>query len=131
MRIPELRSVLWVLWSVLLVAVIAGNLAPRPMLEHNVPYVLSLSDKAEHFLSFTGLALLPILAERSVRRAIPALTLVLLLTIVLEVCQLLVPSRTFDLSDMAANCAGALTGMFAAHFGDRLRSSNSKFSIDA
>jgi VanZ family protein len=100
------------------------------MLEQEVPYILSISDKLEHFLSFTGLAILPVIARRSARRALPALILVFVLAVLLEEGQTFSPTRTVDPKDMAANSAGAMSGMLAGCFAQRaFRKSRSARSI--
>lgn len=120
-----IRSTLWVTWWLALLVITVGYLAPRPLLETNAPYVLSVSDKLEHYLSFALLSILPVLAERNLRRAQPALALVLLLAPLLEAAQSLSPFRTVEAADVAANCAGALTGVVVGYFGTRVVSDRS------
>jgi VanZ family protein len=97
------------LWIGLLVLVIIGELVPgdsAPMILLSRTYV---SDKLVHFTAYTVLALVPALGLR-LRSAIPCLITTQLVGISLELAQILVPYRSWDFYDIAANTAGVLAG---------------------
>ncbi len=86
-------------------------LAPRLKAPASAP---AYSDLFVHFALFSALAFVLGLAWFRWRKVI--VTLVFSLAIGLEVGQLVVPVRQFDWSDLSANVAGVLFGLFVARF---------------
>ena len=89
--------------------VIAGELLPR----NSAPMMLltsaDVSDKVMHFSAYAVLALVPAIGlQFSI--AIPCIVANELVGVGLEFAQLLVPDRSCDLYDAAANTAGVLVG---------------------
>jgi VanZ family protein len=85
-----------------------GELRPNP---HAFPELMAW-DKAQHFVAYFGLALLAALGWGRRVRARYILAALLLLGGVLEILQSLV-GRDAEWLDMAANTAGAVTGLGA------------------
>ncbi|MGE5647004.1 MAG: VanZ family protein [Acidobacteriota bacterium] len=97
------------LWLVAIAVVAAGELLPgnsRPMEWIGASHI---SDKLLHFSAYTGLAFIPVLGFR-LRAGLVAAASMILLGIALEYGQTLVPGRSFDSADMAANAAGVFLG---------------------
>lgn len=69
--------------------------------------VSSWEDKVEHFAAYLIVGGLAMLAFRSAERRKNCFFLLILLGLALEVGQIFVPGRYFDLLDMAANGLGA------------------------
>ncbi len=69
--------------------------------------VSSWQDKVEHFAAYLIVGGLAMLAFRSAERRKNCFFLLILLGLALEVGQIFVPGRYFDLLDMAANGFGA------------------------
>ena len=84
---PRTRLICAALWALAWLVVAAMLLLPLPAVAP------ARSDLAAHFLLFAGLALVTIAGAT-----------------LLEVAQRLVPHRTFDLTDAAANALGASSG---------------------
>lgn len=64
-----------------------------------------------HFLAYAVLASLALTVLRRARIAWLAVALALSLTIGLEYAQLLIPGRSFEVSDMVASVSGLITGV--------------------
>jgi VanZ family protein len=105
---PELRRLCAALWALAWLGVALALLLPMPVAapEH--------SDLLAHFLVFGALAF----GAVSFSRRAGELMLLALVTIggslLLEYAQKLVPARTFDLTDAAANALGAGVGLLLA-----------------
>lgn len=71
-----------------------------------------------HYLEHTGLAILAMISfittsfKGQRRRFITILLLLIMFAIFAEMLQLLIPARSFELSDMGLNILGSLTGTF-------------------
>jgi hypothetical protein len=105
------RRVILVVWVVMLVVVVAGELAPgTSALMRGVGW-LQLSDKTLHFSAYLGLAALPLLGMRDRRSGLVAAAGVFLLGLVLEEAQRLSPGRSVEAGDVVANGLGVLAGM--------------------
>ena len=68
------------------------------------------SDKIAHFVAYTILSALAYFLSSSNKNRLYLLGSVILLGILLEALQLLIPGRNFSYLDMAANIGGALFG---------------------
>ena len=105
----EHRPFFRALWAVCLAAVVWGSLASEKELE-SLTRVLPSNDKLLHFGAYAGLAVLSILAFKSVRGLLCAL-LLLPLGAFLELGQHFSPGRTADLFDALANTCGVFSGI--------------------
>lgn len=106
---PKVRRTLFGLWCLAWLIVAALLLTPLTS-----PMSVSHSDLIAHFLVFAGLAFGAVgFSHRGAE-----LTLLAVATVAggvaLELAQGLVPQRTFDILDMAANTLGAMVGYAAA-----------------
>lgn len=95
-----------------LTLLIVGSLTPA---EH-VP-VVTAQDKLLHFGAYAVVAVLAMLSIRSSRNRMIGLAALVLLGLALELAQLFVPGRSFDLWDLAANGGGVLIGLPASRLG--------------
>ena len=99
-----------VLWVIALLFVIAGSLLPGGSLPIRELHRFHVNDKAVHFGAYAVLAFLPALHER--RPVLASLVvLVILIGVLLEYGQRLLPGRTFEVADMLADFCGALCGL--------------------
>jgi VanZ family protein len=103
----------WVAWIVVVIvmSVLPESAPPIELLSH-------FSDKLMHFIAYGVLGLLPVLALESRPAAAAAVLAMVVLGFALEGVQALVPGRSFDLLDFAADNLGVLSG---AAFGLVLR----------
>jgi VanZ family protein len=102
---------LYVLWSISLVLVVTGSLLPASSPVVRAVGKLPVSQKVLHFLAYTWLALLALLAIRRWHSAMLAALAMILLGVALEFGQKLVPGRSFEIRDMFINGFGVLTGV--------------------
>lgn len=72
-----------------------------------------LSDKEMHFAAYLLLATIPALGFEF-RRGIPSVLSMILLGVLLEFAQRLIPGRNFEIADMVANTLGVLAGLALA-----------------
>jgi len=107
---------LWIVWSVMLVAIAIGSLLPGfgPTDRYNF-------DKFVHLGAYMALAFWPMLALRG--RAAPLLLLITLLlaSALLEWLQGPIPGREASLMDFAANATGLMIGSLSARLLRRQR----------
>lgn len=75
---------------------------------------LAIGDKAEHLLAYVALSWTGVLAARGRRVELRTGLLLVVLGCVLEVLQMLVPGRSADLRDVAADALGVLLGIVLA-----------------
>lgn len=75
---------------------------------------LSLDDKATHFLAYTVLAVLPIASVERMMMGMILASAMAPLGIAIEFLQLLVPGRSFEVADMAADVVGICCGIAIA-----------------
>lgn len=104
------RTALIVLWTALIVLVIAGELSPansRLMVAVNR---LRINDKVEHFSAYLALSLLPVVGFRDRRRGILASLSMFLLGVLLEGGQHFSPGRSVELGDVIVNGIGVSCG---------------------
>lgn len=73
----------------------------------------TVHDKLLHFAAYATLGLMAMLAVRSRQRQITVMLLLVVLGIALEFAQILVPGRSFELADMAANGLGVYLAFHA------------------
>jgi VanZ family protein len=102
---------LFAIWIVSLLLVVIGSLLPAGSPVVRVVAKLPVSQKVLHFLAYTWLALLALLAFRSRSLAVAAALGMILLGVTLEFGQRLVPGRSFEIRDMFINGFGVLTGL--------------------
>jgi|RhiMethySRZTD1v2_1073278.scaffolds.fasta_scaffold740368_2 VanZ family protein len=107
---PRRRTVLRVLWLLLLVFVVIGSLLPGDSAPLLLLGKFQLNDKVLHFLAYAGLTLLPATHENRAT-LLTLLGLVLVLGVLLEFGQYYVSERFFEIPDMAANWCGAICGI--------------------
>ena len=79
-----------------------------------IPYEFSGADKLGHFLAYLWLGILPFFGFARLRVAFTGALLMILLGVGLEFAQSYVPGRSFSIADMAADCAGVVSGIFLA-----------------
>ena len=99
---------LWLL-SILLVSI--GELLPAASPVMCAVGRLPVSSKVLHFSAYIWLAFLALLAIKRRSLAVPAALAMILLGVILEFGQKLVPGRNFEVRDMFINGFGVLTGM--------------------
>ena len=87
-----------------------GSLLPGFIL-HSTVRAIPMNDKLIHFLIYTALAVLPVLGFGSFWTGLLCATLMIGFGALLEAAQLLVPERSAELADMAANASGVLIGI--------------------
>jgi hypothetical protein len=106
--------VIWVLlWMALMIGTFWGELLPGGSAVLNL--VGLLSDKLVHFSSYTLLAFIPAMGFRRPAGIACALAMIPV-GVGLEFLQRMVPGRSFEIADMAANTLGVLAGLSAATF---------------
>lgn len=95
----------WVTWLSLVIvySLLPGSLVPRQPAGGTV----------EHFIAYFGLGAIPAAVIRSPRRLAALAAMLILLGALLEMGQRLVPGRTCEASDLAANGAGVIVGLIA------------------
>jgi VanZ family protein len=97
------------LWAGLLLLVIAGELLPPNSRALMFLSNALVSDKFMHFSAYAVLALIPTIGLQFTT-AIPFIVASELMGVGLEFAQLLVPNRSCDPYDAAANTAGVIAG---------------------
>ncbi|HRY23553.1 MAG: VanZ family protein [Geminicoccaceae bacterium] len=105
-----LRAAALVLWLAAWAVVTWAMLDPAP------PDLAGQSDKLVHFGSFFLISITSLGFCRGSGQLLAAGLVCLVAAVGLELTQGLVPSRTFEAADMAANLAGVATGMALARF---------------
>jgi VanZ family protein len=101
-----------ILFLVTLVLLVVGSLTPA----QHVPAVTA-QDKVLHFAAYAVVAVLAVLSIRSPRNRMIGLAALVVLGVALELAQIFVPGRSFDLWDLAANGGGVLMGLPASRLG--------------
>jgi len=97
-------------WFLSIILVSYLSLIPRIQ----IPYEFSGADKLGHFLAYLWLGILPFFGFSRLGPAFAGALLMILLGIGLEFAQDYVPGRNFSVADMAADCAGVISGIFLA-----------------
>jgi len=98
------------LWFLSIILVSYLSLTPRIQ----IPYEFSGADKLGHFLAYLWLGILPSFGFARLRVAFTGALLMILLGVGLEFAQSYVPGRNSSVADMAAGCAGVVSGIFLA-----------------
>ena len=104
------RTVLMVVWAVLIGCVIIGSLLPAASPVIVALGRLHLNDKAQHFCAYLALSFLPVIGFRDRRRGIVAGLSMFVLGVLLEAGQHFSPGRAMELGDVLANGAGVSCG---------------------
>ena len=105
-----------VLWLAALTATVVGELLPGNSTAMHWVGATHINDKTLHFTAYAVLAFLPVFGFK-LRSGIPLAASMILLGVVLELAQRLVPFRSFEIADMMANAMGVLAGMVLALMG--------------
>ena len=105
-----LHAVILVVWAVLIVCVIIGELSPASSPLMVAIGRLHINDKVEHFSAYLALSLLPVIGFRDRRRGIVAGLSMFLLGVLLEGGQHFSPGRSVELGDVIANGIGVGCG---------------------
>lgn len=111
LRMQNKRTVLMILWVVLICCVVIGSLAPAASPLMVAVGRLQISLKVLHFCAYTSLALIALIAVRRKSAAVLAALAMILLGVSLEFGQKLVPGRSCEIRDMFINGVGVLTGI--------------------
>lgn len=99
---------IWLVWLSLLTAI---SLASANSVLLQLVSRLPLSDGTLHFLAYTGSSCLPVIAMPTARTALIAGLLMAPLGLVLELVQVVLPGRSTDEWDLAANGLGVAIGL--------------------
>lgn len=110
------NAVFLLLWVAGVFAIITGSLLPGTTVSLLETASMHFNDKALHFCGYLLVATLPNFALKRRSVALACALGLIPMGICLEFLQRLVPGRSFELVDMAANTAGVLTGLAVAHF---------------
>jgi VanZ family protein len=110
LRKPDHRTLLLVLWAVLISCVVVGSLLPAASPVMVVVGRLPVSDKVLHFGAYLALSLLPVIGFRDRRRGIVAGLSMFLLGLLMEAGQSFAPGRAVEFGDVVANGAGVSCG---------------------
>jgi VanZ family protein len=106
LREQNKRTVIMVLWAVLICCVVIGSLLPAASPVMVAVGRLHISDKVMHFCAYLALSLLPVIGFRDRRRGIVAGLSMFLLGVLMEAGQHFSPGRAVELGDVVANGAG-------------------------
>jgi hypothetical protein len=114
LREQNKRTVILVLWAVLICCVVIGSLLPAtsPLLVDIGG--LHINDKALHFCAYVALSLLPVIGFRDRKRGIVAGLSMFLLGLLLEDGQHFSPGRAVEFGDVIADGAGVSCGVLLA-----------------
>lgn len=110
LREQRKRTVLMVLWAVLICCVVAGSLLPGASPVMVAVGRLHISDKVLHFCAYLALSLLPVIGFRDRRRGIAAGLSMFVLGILMEAAQHYSRGRAVEFADVIANGAGVSCG---------------------
>ena len=108
------RTMLLVLWAVLICCVVIGSLLPAATPAMVAVGRLHVSDKVMHFCAYLALSLLPVIGFRDRRKGIVMGLAMFVLGILLEVSQLFSPGRAVELGDVITNGVGVSCGVLLA-----------------
>jgi VanZ family protein len=114
LREQNKRTVILVLWVVLICCVVVGSLLPASSAVMVAVGRLHVSDKVLHFCAYLALSLLPVVGFRDRRRGIVAGISMFILGLLLEGGQHFSPGRAVELGDVIANGAGVSCGVLLA-----------------
>ena len=108
------RTVVMVLWVVLICCVVVGSLLPAASPVMVAVGRLHINDKVLHFGAYVALSLLPVIGFRDRRRGIVAGVSMFVLGVLLEGGQHFSPGRAVEFGDVIANGAGVSCGVLLA-----------------
>jgi VanZ family protein len=114
LREQNKRTVLMVLWAVLICCVVIGSLLPAASPVMVAVGRLHISDKVLHFCAYVALSSLPVIGFRDRRRGIVAGLSMFLLGMLLEANQHFSRGRAVEFGDVIANGAGVSCGVLLA-----------------
>ena len=103
-----MKWIVQVAWFLSIILVSYLSLTPHIQ----IPYEFNGADKLGHFLAYLWLGILPFFGFARLRVAFTGALLMILLGVGLEFAQSYVPGRNFSVADMAADCAGVVSGIF-------------------
>ena len=106
----RLRLLSFVGWCVIWLAIVWAIVDPSPV------RIGFTSDKVIHFTSFFAISLACLTFCRSVRQLGLASVFCAAAGVLLEITHYVIPRRSFELADMAANVSGVATGALIALF---------------
>ena len=104
------RTVLIVLWAVLICCVVVGSLLPAASPVMVAVGRLHINDKVQHFGAYLALSFLPVIGFRDRRRGLMAGISMFLLGVLMEAGQHFSPGRAVELGDVVANGVGVSCG---------------------
>jgi VanZ family protein len=113
----ELRSpstFLFALWLLVLSVIVVGSLLPGAIAARIPLAAAHLTDKDAHFLGYSTLAFLSLLAFPHFLSGLVCATAAVPLGVALEFAQRLVPGRSCEVGDMIANTLGVCAGLALA-----------------
>jgi VanZ family protein len=108
------RTLILVLWAVLICCVVIGSLAPAASSLMVAIGSLHIWDKLQHFGAYLSLSFLPVIGFRDKRRGIVVGLSMFVLGALLEAGQHFSPGRAVELGDVIANGAGVSCGVLLA-----------------
>ena len=103
-------------WFAALAATVMGEILPGNSVPMRWVGATHIGDKALHFTAYALLAFIPVFGYR-IRRGIAVAASMVVLGVVLEFAQRLIPFRSFEVADMMANALGVLSGTVLALVG--------------
>jgi len=104
------RTLILVLWAVLICCVVVGSLAPAASSLMIAVGRLHIWDKLQHFGAYLALSFLPVVGFRDRRRGLVAGLSMFLLGVLMEAGQHFSPGRSVELGDVVANGVGVSCG---------------------
>jgi hypothetical protein len=122
------RSLIVLLWGVLIGFVVIGSLLPAASAVMVAVGRLHIHDKVQHFCAYLALAMLPVVGFVSWRRGILVGLSMFLVGVLLEGGQHFSPGRAVELGDVVANALGVACGVLVA-LALRARFTSSQSSI--
>ena len=102
------------LWSAAICVVLIGSLSPSDSALMRTVDGLDINNKILHFSAYVCLAILPVLGIRKRNKALMAAASMVLLGLLVEFAQNLVPGRTPEVADEVANILGVASGIAIA-----------------
>jgi len=103
------KRIILLLWGAEICAVIVGSLLPASVLDG-----IHYDDKLVHFVNYAALGMLPAIGLEALSSGMACAAAMVPMGICIEFLQRLIPGRTFELADMAANGLGVVTGAILA-----------------
>ncbi|MBA3035963.1 MAG: hypothetical protein FP814_05655 [Desulfobacterium sp.] len=101
-----------VVWISSIGVVIYYSLVPRV----EFPVDFWQADKLYHFISYSWLSALPMVAYSDRKISLTASLSMILLGVLLEILQMFVPGRTFSVADIMMNTLGVVLGIYSGGY---------------